>query len=97
MPPDIRYVVVLMLENRSFDCMLGQLYTDREDFDGLKGTETNTWHDGKTNPTYPVRTDPTDGPADMFTPNPDPGEQFTDIAMQIHGKSGCQSALKNNP
>ncbi|MBV1838532.1 phospholipase [Acetobacter estunensis] len=93
MPPDIRYVIVLMLENRSFDCMLGQLYTDREDFDGLKGTETNTWHDGKTNPTYPVRTDPTDGSADMFTPNPDPGEQFTDIAMQIHGKSGFEKPM----
>ena len=34
---DIRHVVVLMLENRSFDCMLGMLYPNSEDFDGLIG------------------------------------------------------------
>ena len=38
MPP-IEHVVVLMLENRSFDCMLGWLYRDRPDFDGLRGGE----------------------------------------------------------
>ena len=26
---DIRHVVVLMLENRSFDCMLGMLYPQK--------------------------------------------------------------------
>ena len=36
---DIQHVVVLMLENRSFDSMLGRLYSDRPDFDGLKGDE----------------------------------------------------------
>ena len=36
---DVKHVVVLMLENRSFDSMLGGLYPDRADFDGLKGGE----------------------------------------------------------
>jgi phospholipase C len=44
---DINHVVVLMLENRSFDSMLGRLYPDRVDFDGLKGDESNEW-DGRT-------------------------------------------------
>jgi len=42
---DIRHVVVLMLENRSFDCMLGRLRPAGPDFDGLTGTETNVWHE----------------------------------------------------
>lgn len=50
MPPDhqtapgfrpIDHVVVLMLENRSFDTMLGQLYPGRDGFDGLTGSEAN--------------------------------------------------------
>ncbi len=41
---DIKHVVVLMLENRSFDSMLGMLYRSGASFDGLTGTETNTWH-----------------------------------------------------
>ncbi len=32
---DIKHVVVLMLENRSFDALLGRLYANRADFDGL--------------------------------------------------------------
>lgn len=38
---NIDHVVVLMLENRSFDSMLGKLYPDTIDFHGLKGTEFN--------------------------------------------------------
>ena len=41
MPDKIDHVVVLMLENRSFDCMLGSLRPKSADFDGLDGTETN--------------------------------------------------------
>ena len=35
----IKHVVQIMLENRSFDQMLGFLYPGRADFDGLKGNE----------------------------------------------------------
>jgi len=45
----IEHVVVLMLENRSFDHMLGFLYADTGNsspaghpFEGLTGTESNT-------------------------------------------------------
>ncbi|HZT20717.1 MAG TPA: alkaline phosphatase family protein, partial [Dongiaceae bacterium] len=40
----IEHVVVLMLENRSFDCMLGRLYPKSARFDGLDGSESNPWH-----------------------------------------------------
>jgi phospholipase C len=48
----IRHLIVLMLENRSFDHMLGFLYADSgnvaptgQAFEGLKGAESNP--DGK--------------------------------------------------
>ena len=37
----IDHIVVLMLENRSFDSMLGKLYPRSAMFDGLDGTEQN--------------------------------------------------------
>lgn len=83
---DIRHVVVLMLENRSFDCMLGMLYPNSDQFDGLIGTESNIWHkpDG-TQQNIQVWKDPMLSPTTLTIPDPDPGESFTDIQMQIHG------------
>ncbi len=43
---DILHVVVLMLENRSFDCMFGRLQTSCPGIDGLTGDESNIWHGG---------------------------------------------------
>jgi phospholipase C len=37
----IDHVILLMLENRSFDHLLGYLYPKSGDFDGLDGTESN--------------------------------------------------------
>jgi len=42
----IDYVVLVMLENRSFDHMLGFLYPKSGNFDGLDGTEWNPDADG---------------------------------------------------
>jgi phospholipase C len=83
---DIKHVVVLMLENRSFDCMLGMLYQSGDKFDGLTGTELNTWHkpDGSQQDIQ-VWKDPTLDAKAVCVPDPDPGELFTDIHMQIHG------------
>lgn len=78
---NIAHVVVLMLENRSFDSMLGRLYPGRADFDGLSGQESNSWN----GQTIPVWTS-----ADMSTesaciPTPDPNELFVDMNEQIFG------------
>jgi phospholipase C len=86
---DIRHVVVLMLENRSFDCMLGMLYRSSDKFDGLKGTESNIWHKSDSSrQTIQVWKDPTLDSKAVCIPDPDPGELFTDIRMQIYGLMG---------
>ena len=82
-----------MLENRSFDCMLGQLHPASGLFDGLTGTETNVWHHGNTPAEIAVWTDATMGPGAVLVPDPDPGEQFTDIEEQISGRSGFASPM----
>ncbi len=50
----IDHVVVLMLENRSFDAMLGRLHPSGPGFDGLAGGESNPWHRGPQVETIPV-------------------------------------------
>jgi phospholipase C len=44
----IDHVVLVMLENRSFDHMLGFLYPKSDNFDGLDGTESNPDANGNT-------------------------------------------------
>jgi phospholipase C len=80
---DIDHIVVLMLENRSFDSMLGQLYPNRPNFDGLTLKETNL---DQTGDIIPVWAGGGIGAADMSIPTPDPGELFTDINTQIFGE-----------
>jgi phospholipase C len=83
---DIRHVVVLMLENRSFDCMLGKLYQKSSGFDGLGGDESNIWHRSDGMPQQiGVWNDPTATAPALRIPDPDPGELFADIRMQIYG------------
>ena len=81
--PDIRHIVVLMLENRSFDCLLGRLYPGDPGFKGLTLNEGNTF--GATGMTYGVWTDSEMSAAIACTPDPDPGEQFVDMNVQICG------------
>jgi phospholipase C len=86
----IEHVVVLMLENRSFDCMFGMLYPKSAGFEGLSGAESNPWHrpDG-TVATFPVWNDDGMGPASATIPDPDPGELFhQDINVQLFGLGG---------
>ena len=66
--PKIDHVVVLMLENRSFDCILGRLYPGRKDFDGVPTGAFNMVGDVK----VPAWTsDPGDGTGDFTIPTPD--------------------------
>lgn len=87
--PRIEHVVILMLENRSFDNLLGWLYRDRADFDGLTGAETNplTRQDGRVE-LISVWNSPEITPESACMPDPDPGELFADITMQIYGLRG---------
>ena len=78
----IEHIVVLMLENRSFDCMLGQLYPKSEAFDGLSLDETNDDPHGR-----PIKVWNQSGhdKRTMSIPDPDPGELWEDMNTQIFG------------
>jgi phospholipase C len=85
----IEHIVVLVLENRSFDSMLGNLYPGNVRFDGLRGSESNPCHDG---PDVPVWRNNEHDNASMSIPTPDPGESFDDINMQLFGLGGKPGA-----
>lgn len=72
----IRHIVVLMLENRSFDNVFGYLRKASPEFDGLDGAPC-PGNDGIAPwPTPPGTSTPT-------MPDPDPGETFDDINAQL--------------
>ena len=79
---NIDHFVVLMLENRSFDNLLGVLYDKSDDFDGLAGTEINPDPHGAA---IEVWNNAGTDEATMRTPNPDPGQLWTDINTQLFG------------
>ena len=82
---EIQHVVVLMLENQSFDRMLGFLRLDdaSQRIDGLTGTETMPAALGE--PGRVVRLERGAAPA-LYVTDPTPGHQFEDITMQVFGQ-----------
>lgn len=87
----INHVVVLMLENRSFDHMLGYLYADSHNvsptgqpFEGLTGEESNPDATGKPVAVYQIKS--TDQNA-YFMPGADPGEGYSATNSQLFGKT----------
>lgn len=86
--PGFDHVVVIMGENRSFDNLLGWLYTpetlpDSETFDGLAfGDYANPGPAGERIAAH-TYTGPTDEV--MGRPNPDPGEEFPHVNTQLFG------------
>jgi phospholipase C len=85
----IQHIVVLMLENRSFDHMLGFLYADQgnkspsgQPFEGLTGKEYNVDSSGKRVPVFKIK--PTDKNA-YFMPGADPGEGYAATNSELFG------------
>ena len=82
MPPagldNLKYIVVLMMENRSFDHMLGFAQSDTWQIDGLKGSETNVDFVGGV-----AQVSSNAGFAGDFTP--DPGHSGFDTLTQLYG------------
>jgi phospholipase C len=79
MPPGLtalKHVVVLMMENRSFDHMLGALKAQDPRVDGLQGTETNLDTEG--NPAQVKALAAFQGQLD-----PDPNHHFPGVDLQI--------------
>jgi phospholipase C len=83
----VDHVVVLMLENRSFDHMLGFLYpgnvsSSGQPFDGLTGTESNPGSDSK--PVTVFRIEPAT-PSAYYMPGAVPGEGYMATNDQLYG------------
>src|SRR3954453_17097458 len=81
MPPGVdqlKHIVVLMMENRSFDHMLGFLKAKDSRIDGLNGNETNPDTTGEP---APVKAQA----AYQSQLQPDPGHHFEDVKLQIFG------------
>src|ERR1700735_3761878 len=86
----ISHIVHLMLENRSFDHMLGFLYADSgnvspttgQPFAGLTGTESNP--DGNGNNVTVYQIDVTQ-PGAYFQPGADPGAGYVNTNVQLYG------------
>jgi phospholipase C len=85
----VNHLVILMLENRSFDHMLGFLYSDlgnvstsKQPFEGLTGQESNPVANGKAVSVFKIA--PT-GPYAYFMPGADPGEGYSATNSQLFG------------
>jgi phospholipase C len=74
------YVVVLMLENRSFDNLFGYLYREGipndKNFEGVVGKELS-------NPDITGIAIPVSADAEVDQPYPSPGEEFHHVTMQL--------------
>ena len=83
MPPGIdklQHIVVLMMENRSFDHMLGSLKADDPRIDGLTGNEANPDINGNQVPVQPL--------AEFQSQlDPDPDHHFAGVDLQIYGEN----------
>jgi phospholipase C len=85
----VQHIVVLMLENRSFDHMLGYLYSSTgnvspsgQPFEGLTGSESNPDDNG--NPVAVFQIEPTT-PNAYYMPGADPGEGYMATNSQLFG------------
>src|SRR5579875_12351 len=75
---NLKHIVVLMMENRSFDHMLGALGKDHPEIDGLTGTESNPDTTG-----VPVTVAPQAEYQSQLDPDPD--HHFPAVDLQIFG------------
>src|SRR5215468_1618556 len=89
----IHHIVVLMLENRSFDSMLGFLYADQENkspsgqpFEGLTGKEANPNAVGKSIPVF--KSKPADKNA-YFMSSTEPGEGYAATNSQLYSRDNA--------
>jgi phospholipase C len=79
----IEHFVVLMLENRSFDHLLGSLKAQNPAIVGARDNEfTNP-----TDPAAPASPTVSVGPVSSFAMPFDPGHEFIDVQIQLYGRA----------
>ena len=84
---DIEHVVVLMMENRSFDHVFG--YLDLPNIDGLRTGDY--WCSPAQAGGAPVRPRPTTGAPNDYVTCPDPGHEMQDTTQQIFDLDASQT------
>ncbi len=86
----IKHIVVLMLENRSFDNMLGWLYDPQNpapfNQPPSSGSFEGVWGKPLTNPSVSGPPVPVNKGTEPTAPDPDPGEPYQDIYAQVFGQ-----------
>src|SRR5687767_11530290 len=80
---EIEHVVVLMMENRSFDHVLGYLGFERPEIDGLQHAHAVPWQ-GKDYLPEPLK-------SSIFSPDPEHGSERIRIQMQDGMKGFIES------
>jgi phospholipase C len=86
----IKHIVTVMMENRSFDNVLGYLYPkDTPNFEGVeKTTLPNLWDGNEYWPQHGT---------DMIQPNPDPNEEYEYIYRQLYNDFSSPSPIPSPP
>ena len=97
----VQHVVVLMLENRSFDHMLGYLYADEKNmtpsgqaFEGLTGTETNPDAGGQPVTVFQIQPST---PHAYYMPGADPGEGYMATNNELFGSDTAPPSSTTPP
>jgi phosphoesterase family protein/ASPM-SPD-2-Hydin domain-containing protein len=85
----IEHIVVLVMENRSFDHMLGYLKAENPELDGVPG-------DGAFANQYAGRSYPVRGDATPVTPL-DPRHELHEFDVQMHSEAAIRQQLLRNP
>jgi phospholipase C len=100
----IDHIVVVMLENRSLDNMLGTLYSDgtrpaqvlpaggAAEFDGVRAGFSNPSNAGYFSGDPPQSVPVATAVQSSTVPDPDPEETFTNVTYQIFGPQGAVAA-----
>jgi phospholipase C len=101
--PNIKNIVVVMLENRSLDNLCGWLYSppanppslflprgSSRSYDGLSSSLWNPRNKSYFQGAPPDRVPVVEGAANFTVPNPDPEETFDNVTEQIFGPPGSQ-------
>src|SRR5437660_1334980 len=84
----LRHIVVLMMENRSFDHMLGALKTENPAIDGLDGNESNPDTTGTNAPVQPL--------AEYQSQlDPDPDHSFAGVDLQLFNGDTSDGRVAN--
>lgn len=85
----INHIVVLMLENRSFDNMLGFLGISeggKQKVNGVAGKNLSNPIPAYARPSNGIKTIPVGIETVMTNPNPDPGEEYAHVNTQLFGQ-----------